>query len=482
MKYSAALSERVNQTLITHLLRDSDQEDLCFALYAPSTGHQRMSGLIKEVILPKKNERNLHGNVSFNSDYLDRVTSLAFDKKLGVCFLHSHLVSGWQGMSSTDISAEKMLAPRIKANTGLPLLGMTVGTDNSWSARFWVKTEPKQYDLLWCDSVRVIGEKFRIDYADHLYPAPKSTEEFIRTVSAWGDSQQANLSRLKIGIVGLGSVGAIVAETLMRTGIRNIILIDFDRLKRKNLDRSHSMSRDDIGRLKVYAYEDFLHQTRIDDHYNIQSYPYSIIEEEGLKAALDCDMIFSCVDRPWPRYNLNMIAYAHLIPVIDGGIDASINKKGNNIGQARWKDHTVGPGRRCLKCLGQFDVADVSLEISGQLEDPTYIQTLPEEHFIHRGENVFLFSQAAASQMTLQFASFFLYPCRNSYGPRETNFTTGKTYHEDPFDCDEGCETNQYEAMGNKINQMLVQEHPIANKTRAEGLFYERLFQKRKMA
>ena len=45
----------------------------------------------------------------------------------------------WQNMSYDDYMAEEMLAPRVKAISNLPLIGMTIGNNGDWSARFWIK-------------------------------------------------------------------------------------------------------------------------------------------------------------------------------------------------------------------------------------------------------------------------------------------------------------------------------------------------------
>jgi molybdopterin/thiamine biosynthesis adenylyltransferase len=474
MIYSVAIKQSTNINLLQHLIRDDGQEDLCFALYEIGTGKNRITGLITEIILPVQGERNLHGNVSFNHSYFDRVVQIALQKKKGIVFIHSHPSTGWQSMSKDDIDTETMLAPRIKAVTNKPLLGMTLGTDGSWSARFWNKSKPKTYVRNWCQTVRVIGSKFSITYDDRQMPAPLFDGKFVRTISAWGKKKQVDISRLKVGIVGIGSVGSQIAESLLRTGIQDISLIDFDIVKLKNLDRLHGIKKEDIGHLKSDAYSKFLNEYLLLSNQDISSIPYSIVEEIGLNTALDCDILFCCVDRPWPRFILNCIAYAYMIPVIDGGIDASFSLKSNNLEQARWRTYTSNPERRCMKCMEQYSPEDVSLEQSGLLEDQKYIKGLSKDHFSNRGENVYAFSMGLAGMQMQQFLSMVLTPKGVYYGAKEMDFTTGNIDSDFPFVCEPNCEFNSMVALGDSIKSSLIAKHQIAEDSRANALYYNK--------
>ena len=157
MKFSVAMSTPVDAALQQHLLRRDRQEDLCFALWYPSQGATRSTALIGESVLPQSGERHVHGNASFLPEYVERVIKVAVKSGAGVAFLHSHLGPGWQGMSPDDVAAETGLAPAVKGATGLPLVGLTLGTDGAWSARFWEKQAARKYERKWCESVRVVG-------------------------------------------------------------------------------------------------------------------------------------------------------------------------------------------------------------------------------------------------------------------------------------------------------------------------------------
>lgn len=472
MNYSVVIQEKTNDALKKHLIHLDRQEDLCFALYSKAEGINRFSGIINEIIFPETGDRNLHGNVSFNPEYFDKVVQISLEKNKGIVFIHSHPGPGWQGMSRDDTCTEKMLAPRVKAVTNLPLLGMTIGNNGDWSARFWNKKRRKVYNCDWCESVRIVGNRFAVTFNDKLLEPPMMKEELIRTVSAWGECKQVNLSRIKVGVVGIGSVGSQIAEALMRTGVQNISLIDFDLIERKNLDRLHGIHPKNIGYLKSDSFAKILSENRLYQSQTILSYPFSVIEKRGFEAVIDCDIVFCCVDRPWARFVLNCIAYSYLIPVIDGGIDASYSKKSDNLEQARWRTYTVAPQRRCMKCMEQYKPEDVSLEQTGLLEDQLYIKGLPENHFVKHGENVYAFSMGLAGLQMQQFLSYVLFPKGVPYGPKEMDFVTGNIDYEFQFECEENCEFNNFIGCGDLIKDKLIARHPIAELSRKNVLKY----------
>ncbi|MBY0482419.1 MAG: ThiF family adenylyltransferase [Chitinophagaceae bacterium] len=329
-----------------------------------------------------------------------------------MAFLHSHPFPGWQGMSQDDVVAETRMAPTCFAISGLPLLGLTIGTDGSWSARFWIKsaTEKRKYERNWCGSVRVQGKDLQITFNDQLIRPSLDHEKQLRTISAWGRATQNELSQLTVGIVGLGSVGSIVAEILARIGIRNFYLIDYDSVEEKNLDRLTNVFVSDIDRAKVKAIRDAIKRSASAPDVNINTVEYSICEEEGFLAGLDCDILFSCVDRPWGRQVLNFISYAHLIPVIDGGILVRTSKDNTCMLGADWKAQTIGYDRPCLECLGQYSSTNAILEKGGYLDDPDYIKGMKDKGSLDVHENVYAFSSHLASMEVLQMLNLFIAP------------------------------------------------------------------------
>ena len=467
--YSTAMPVALHKEAIEHLLRSDGQEDLCFGLWFPSKGKTRTTALLSRLILPEKGNRRVHGNASFLPRYFERALGEAIIANAGLAFLHSHPGPGWQDMSADDCKAERTHAAATFGATSLPLVGMTLGTNGAWSARFWVKIAPRTYERWWCVNTRVVGDPFSVTYADHLLPRPGLKEELMRTVSAWGEDSQANLARLRVGIVGAGSVGAIIGEALARTGIAHIKLIDFDRVEFVNLDRLlHATKKDALAqRLKVVSLGLALQESATADDFFADRIDKSIAEEDGFRAALDCDVLFSCVDRPWARSVLNFIAYAHLIPVVDGGIKIEVTKQ-RTLHRADWKAHIAMPGRRCLECLQQYDPSLVQMERDGLLDDPSYIAGLPLDHQLRRNENVFAFSLGVASFEILQFLMMVIAPLGISNpGEQAYHFVPGLLDEPKFLSCNEKCPYPALIAKGDRTGFVVTAHHKQAEKSRS---------------
>ena len=473
MNYSVAMTTDISNQSLEHLLRPDGQEDLCFALWFPSQGKTRTTALVTELVLPAEDERSVHGNVEFTAHYFERALDLAIARGCGLALLHSHCGPGWQNMSADDVVAERGHAAATKGATEMPLLGLTAGTDGAWSARFWEKTAPRTYERQWCQTVRVVGGKMTMTYHDAQLPTPNFRPELKRTISAWGAPAQADLARLRIGIVGVGSVGSMIAESLARMGIGDLTVLDFDSIEIVNLDRHFHGRRSDVDQRlsKTQVVAEAIRQSATAENFSVTSSEFSICEEEGYREALDCDLLFSCVDRPWPRSVLNFIAYAHLIPVIDGGIQVQTKRNGALLRSADWRAHTAAPGRRCLECLGQFTSDLVALEITGQLDDPSYIKSMESENsasYAGQNQNVFAFSMAVASLEVLQFLSMVIAPIDfANVGAQLYHFIQGSL--ESEFGgCNATCYYSSLVAHGDKTGITVTGRHRVAMEAREQ--------------
>lgn len=158
---SIAMTEALDATLVAHLDKGPDPEDLAFALWRPSLGRTRVTAILQRVVLPQEGERVLQGNVAFMPKYIERVLQLAeggTEDGYGIALLHSHLGPGWQDMSDDDVIAERdRLAGAVVGRTELPLVGLTRGSDGAWSGRFWIRERRRTYVRRWVSTVRVVG-------------------------------------------------------------------------------------------------------------------------------------------------------------------------------------------------------------------------------------------------------------------------------------------------------------------------------------
>lgn len=396
--------------LLQHVLRGHRQEDIALATWYPASGTSRYTAIIDEILIPSPSERILHGNVQMTKDFLRRGRQRALSKGAGIAVMHNHFTPGWQDMSADDIVMEQRSVSNPARATGLPAVGMTLGTDGTWSARFWVR-EAAGYTRQWCSTVRtVLPERLTIHRNPHYRTSalPDTiVDRFRRSFETWGLAGQQELGQLKVGIVGLGSVGALAAEAVGRMGVRRLVLVDMDRVELHNLDRLINAGRWDVGRYKVHVTAEHLERAAPSAFEELVVLPISLRQETAYRALADCDVILACADKPIARDLINHLAVCHLIPAIEAGV--ALRSRRGGLHKGHIVSQVVTPDSRCLRCSRQYTTDQLSLELEGLLEDPEYIRTMPNDQRPNTA-NVFPASLAASAQQMNLFTRMIIGP------------------------------------------------------------------------
>lgn len=147
----------------------------------------------------------------------------------------------------------------------------------------------------------------------------------------------------RIAVVGAGSVGSQIADSLARHGIRHLTLVDPDTVSAANLSRS-VYRQADIGRPKVAALAEHLQAVAGDalDLRAIQDDVGHLLDDAG--AIRDLDLVVLATDDPMAELEVNTVCYRHGVAMVSVKL-----YRGAEAAELAW----VAPHRHspCLRCL-----------------------------------------------------------------------------------------------------------------------------------
>lgn len=95
---------------------------------------------------------------------------------------------------------------------------------------------------------------------------------FERIENLIGEEKLELLKKATVLVVGLGGVGGSCIESLARSGVGNLIIIDFDVIESSNINRQVITFNDNIGKKKVVETEKLI--KRINPECNVILYDY----------------------------------------------------------------------------------------------------------------------------------------------------------------------------------------------------------------
>ena len=119
--------------------------------------------------------------------------------------------------------------------------------------------------------------------------------QFSRTELLIKEDGIQKLQKAKVAIFGIGGVGSFAVEGLVRSGIRNFILVDDDKICLTNLNRQIIATRKTIGKYKVDVMEERI--LEINPDAKIQTYQEFYMPNSKTNIITeDIDYVIDCVD------------------------------------------------------------------------------------------------------------------------------------------------------------------------------------------
>ncbi|NLO26965.1 MAG: thiazole biosynthesis adenylyltransferase ThiF [Actinobacteria bacterium] len=156
-----------------------------------------------------------------------------------------------------------------------------------------------------------------------------------------GRTGQQKLAAARIGVIGCGALGSVIASHLVRAGVGLLRIVDKDYLEMHNLQRQIVFTEEDVARGLHKAEAAAAYLRKVNSRVMVESVVAAVDVGNLPVLADDLDLLVDGTDNFPTRFSINDYAVARGMPWVYGGV---ITTAGMSM--------TIVPGEGpCLRCL-----------------------------------------------------------------------------------------------------------------------------------
>lgn len=350
--HTLVLPAKLADELRAHLF-PGDGLEAAALLLCTVTGQRRQKWLGRDVIcVPHADCTRRPDFITWPGEYVEAAIDRASARGDAVIAVHAH-AGGLFAFSGADDESDRILMGAIRA-----------GTDRTAGSAIMIPSGAMRVRLYeddratWVDLVMKVGADIETWWNDGATASGPS-----KPAMAFTGDMRASLGRLSVCVIGVSGTGSIVAEQLARLGVGEIILIDFDRIEERNLNRILNATLADIGFLKVEMFAEAIRCYRSDGE--VISVPSSVATREAVLAACEADVLFSCVDSAEGRHIADRLSACFAMPLFDVGVaipTEPLPDGGRRVAEVYGRVDYVYPGGSSLMDRGVYDAALLEAE------------------------------------------------------------------------------------------------------------------------
>lgn len=404
--YKLALSEAHHAQLREHLFPGDGLEAAAIMLCAQSATHRYIVNQVLPVDHASCRVRS-PDRISWPGKAIETAMDLAEAHNLSIVLMHSH-PNSTLGFSAIDDESDHEVMPALFEAIDSPsiLHGSAIMTpDGAIHARLY----NRQLAITSISAVHCAGDEL-------LTWQASEQGEVMPTPMAFSAKMGHDLKHLTGCVVGVSGTGSIVVEQLARLGFGQLILIDFDEIEFKNLNRIVNSTLEDArnGIAKVARLASAVSSYR--DDIEVLTLKASIVTREAIQLAGLADVLFCCVDSFEGRQLCDRIAAAFLQPLFDVAVTIPTRQTedGVAIGDVCGRVDYVKPGGSTLADRGVYTPEALRREYLQQVAPDELTEQVAEGYIkgiADEAPSVISLNMRAASDCVMEFIAR-VYPFR----------------------------------------------------------------------